>query len=47
MDPRMPVAMAGAIIAVALWLAGLMGVFYIGYLVICALRKYVGGWEAP
>jgi hypothetical protein len=42
-EPTVPVMVGGLIVMVVLWLAGAAGTVYIGYLIIMALKKYIGG----
>lgn len=43
MDAKLVAGIGGIVVIVAIYLAGLAGCVYIGFLVIQALRKYVGG----
>jgi hypothetical protein len=42
MEPKMVAGIGGIVLLVSLYLAGLAGCVYIGYLIILALKKYAG-----
>jgi len=43
MNPKFVAGIGGIVLLVGLYIAGLAGAAYIGYLIILALKKYVGG----
>jgi len=43
MNPKFVAGVGGIVLLVGLYIAGLAGAAYIGYLIILALKKYVGG----
>jgi len=42
MDKQLPVLIAGVVVTGCLWLAGAAGTVYVAYLIVMALKKYIG-----
>ena len=43
MKPKVVAGVVGIVLLIVAYLAGLAGCVYIGYLMVLALKKYVGG----
>jgi hypothetical protein len=43
MNPKFIAGIGGIVLLAVLYLTGLAGCLYIGYLIVLALKKYVGG----